>query len=333
MSFKFGYKQVKRLKGGRFSDVFEVEDQQAGNGKVTKYAMKVIEPDVEIAPHNVRNEVAIMQKLKLHTGIDSYSGNVVRLLREFTNPLEIGMLFPLYACGLEDIIQGKMKRNTKFCEDGKIEVVYRNGMQPLEIRQIIKGILSGLKFIHGCGIIHRDLNPNNIMFRNKGDLDPVIIDFGISYEKPNNNGLELPEEKITDIATGYYKAPELLMSVRNYGEGVDIWSAAIILCRMCSEDGNMIFDEDAARSDLALLSSIVTVFGSPPRDWEDCKDSRTFPAMSEAFFKKKPLPDSKVLYQLWKSGGNEDLVRLFRRMTRYPSRERPSAKEALEMIE
>ncbi|QOU19962.1 hypothetical protein BRETT_004609 [Brettanomyces bruxellensis] len=332
MSFKFGYRQLRRLQGGRFSDVYEVEDQQAENGKGAKYAMKVIEPDMEIAPHNVRNEVAIMEKMKKHAGIDSYSGNVVRLLREFTNPLEIGMLFPLYECGLEDIIREKMYRRTKFMADGQIEVVYENRMQPAEIRQITKGILSGLKFIHECGIIHRDLNPNNVLFRNKSDLDPVIIDFGISYDKPNNNGLESPDDKITDIGTGYYKAPELLMSVRNYGEGVDIWSAAIILCRMCSKNGEMIFDEDASRSDLALLSSIVTAFGSPPRDWEDCKDSRTFHAMSQAFFTKAPLPDSKVLYQLWNSEGNEDLIRLFRRMTRYASKERPSAEEALEMI-
>lgn len=43
-------------------------------------------------------------------------------------------------------------------------------------RDILKGIESGIKHLHGLGIMHNDVNPTNIMFKSD-DLTSVIIDF------------------------------------------------------------------------------------------------------------------------------------------------------------
>ncbi|QPG74568.1 hypothetical protein FOA43_001899 [Brettanomyces nanus] len=326
MTFKFGFKEVRTLGGGQFSTVYEVLDEHHPTNS-RRYALKVVEPDDERPPHNVRNECAIMTKLKQHKGVNSYSENVLRLIAEFTNPLEIGLLFPLYACTLSDVINHYCKRHTKFNVDGTLSKVTRNEMESHDIHHVIHHLLSGLNFIHSCGIIHRDINPNNIMFQGLDSLEPVIIDFGISYELPTNNGLESPNLKFTDIATGYFKAPELLLSVRNYSYEVDIWSMAIIIALLCSNDGSVPFDEDSAHSDLALLSNIVTVFGSPPKDWQDCKGSRTFHAMNDSFFAKKPKPMSEILPRV--VDFDQNIVDVFQGMTKYPSKERLTAKEAL----
>ncbi|VEU20099.1 DEKNAAC100944 [Brettanomyces naardenensis] len=324
MPQRFGFRVLKRLGGGRFSDVYEVGDaQQPLSAK--RYALKVVELDAERPPHNARNEVSIMGKLKIHKG-EGYSVNVVKLLAEFTNPMEIGLMLPLYKAALHDVVSHHCRVRTRFNLDGSTSKVVRNELTVDDIRHLVVGLLDGLAFIHSCGIIHRDIHPSNIMFKDIDSLDPVIIDFGISYDEPDNNGLEAPELKFTDIATGYYKAPELLLSVRNYGTGVDVWSMAIVMALLCSEGGTTPFDKDAAHSDLALLSNIVRVFGSPPKDWEDCKGSRSFAAMNEHFFASEPLPIDKVLPKV--ATVDKRMVKVFRGMTKYPSKERWSAIEA-----
>ncbi|MEZ5022601.1 MAG: protein kinase [Chitinophagales bacterium] len=40
-----------------------------------------------------------------------------------------------------------------------------------EIRIVTLGILSGLKFMHENGFIHRDLKPQNILFVKKGETN------------------------------------------------------------------------------------------------------------------------------------------------------------------
>lgn len=332
MSFKFGYHQIKRVGGGNFSDVYKVEDDP--NSPIDRhrvYAMKVVEPDSERKPHNVRNEASIMLKMKRHDGTEKYSPNIIRLLKEFTNPLEIGLLFPFYEATLIDVIRYRSKKHVKF-SGGAIKRVVRNGLTGSQIKHILSGLLGGLSFVHGCGIIHRDINPNNILFKHASSLDPVIIDFGISFDKPNNNGLEPRSQMITDIATGYYKAPELLLSISSYGNGVDLWSMGIIISLLCSSEGKVPFDEDAAHSDLALLSNIVAVFGSPPKDWEDCQGSRSFEAMNDSFFSRKPWSIAKALPQISGDSTCDGIADIFRGLTRYTSRLRMPASQALQIL-
>jgi serine/threonine-protein kinase len=46
-----------------------------------------------------------------------------------------------------------------------------------EIRQLLRSVLPVLEYIHNCGVIHRDISPDNILQRQIDGL-PVLIDFG-----------------------------------------------------------------------------------------------------------------------------------------------------------
>jgi len=46
-----------------------------------------------------------------------------------------------------------------------------------EVQQLMLQLLPVLDYIHGLGVIHRDISPDNIIFRNTDKL-PVLIDFG-----------------------------------------------------------------------------------------------------------------------------------------------------------
>ena len=88
---------------------------------------------------------------------------------------------------------------------------------------IIKGILEGINYIHKNNIMHRDLKPENIMFRNKDDLDSIIIgDFGIADD------ISYCGSAGTRCGTLIYMAPEM-SDERPYDQLIDLWACGIIL--------------------------------------------------------------------------------------------------------
>ncbi|KAF7018710.1 hypothetical protein CFC21_031966 [Triticum aestivum] len=86
--------------------------------------------------------------------------------------------------------------------------------------KIIRGIAVGLEWLHGEGVIHRDLKPGNILLNDT--LEPKIADFGTAktlIEDPTNQTL---------VQTAGYVAPEYA------GEGTltdkcDVYSFGVVL--------------------------------------------------------------------------------------------------------
>jgi serine/threonine protein kinase len=72
-----------------------------------------------------------------------------------------------------------------------------------EVETILRELLPVLDYIHGQGIIHRDIKPDNIILR-ASDGKPVLIDFGIVKEVNNING----GNKTVPLGTPGYMAPE-----------------------------------------------------------------------------------------------------------------------------
>jgi serine/threonine protein kinase len=68
--------------------------------------------------------------------------------------------------------------------------------------KVIFGVVVGMAFLHGVGILHRDLKPDNILLNNQ--FEPVIGDFGVScyFENIANRHMQ--------VGTPLFMAPELL---------------------------------------------------------------------------------------------------------------------------
>jgi calcium-dependent protein kinase len=73
-----------------------------------------------------------------------------------------------------------------------------------EVKQFMRGLLSGMKTMHKRRIMHRDLKPENIMIRSSDSLSPVIVDFGLATHAD--------EEKYLFFRCGTpgYVAPEII---------------------------------------------------------------------------------------------------------------------------
>jgi serine/threonine protein kinase len=82
----------------------------------------------------------------------------------------------------------------------------------------------GLNYFHKYNIVHRDLNPTNIVFSDKNckNLDIMINGFGYSKTYERRPGLDIVH------ATPLYMAPELIRK-QIYSAKIDVWSLGIIV--------------------------------------------------------------------------------------------------------
>ena len=107
---------------------------------------------------------------------------------------------------------------------------------------IIQKILKALCYMHGEGVVHRDVKPENIIVN---DRCVKLVDFGsaVFYNKKNC---------LKEVAgSSYYVAPEVLEG--EYNEKCDLWSVGVIMFVMLT--GMLPF---AGETDFEVLASVKT---------------------------------------------------------------------------
>lgn len=97
------------------------------------------------------------------------------------------------------------------------------------VRYFLYQILRGLKFIHSANVLHRDIKPGNLLLTSTCDLK--ICDFGmargIACSPAEHAGF-----MTAYVATRWYRAPEVMLSFRQYTFAIDVWSVACIFAEM-----------------------------------------------------------------------------------------------------
>jgi serine/threonine protein kinase len=83
-----------------------------------------------------------------------------------------------------------------------------------------------VNYLHAAELIHRDIKPSNILVNETCEIK--ICDLGLIRSiKKENPGEQLVLTE--NIATRWYRAPEILLSTNNYGKSIDIWSVGCVL--------------------------------------------------------------------------------------------------------
>ncbi|CCE86510.1 Piso0_005005 [Millerozyma farinosa CBS 7064] len=127
------------------------------------------------------------------------------------------------------------------------------------IQNFIYQILCGLKYIHSADVIHRDLKPGNILVTIQGTLK--ICDFGLA-RGVNPKYFKQKATPITNyVATRWYRAPELMLSNRNYSKAVDLWAVGCILAELFGRRPLFV-----GKDQIEQLNEIFKVLGTPPAD-------------------------------------------------------------------
>jgi formylglycine-generating enzyme required for sulfatase activity/serine/threonine protein kinase len=111
----------------------------------------------------------------------------------------------------------------EYCEGGCLidRISKHEHMPESELKKLISSLVNGLQLVHNDGILHRDIKPDNIMFRLDGT--PVLIDFGAARQ-----AIGTKSRKVTTIITPGYAPLEQYSSEGTIGPWSDIYSLAAV---------------------------------------------------------------------------------------------------------
>ncbi len=294
------YIDRKHIGDGLCSDVYSAKDIVTDR----TVALKITDPDFDRAPHRSIKEQKILKAIRdeclKSKHIEKERNHfILVLLDSFKHGDDSIMVSPYLPFDLEEVIKKYSKArfpsldgNTGSDTMSSNEIKYRNRIPEKRAAQITYQIASGLKFLHSKGIIHRDIKASNIFFKTL-DGPAIIGDLGIVWYPPNNFGEEEPKEKYVDVATGAYKAPELMFGIRSYSTAIDIWSFGVLMTMIYSDDGQPIFNTNESNSDISLIFSIFETLGTPTiESWPESSESSSFSSMN---FSDYPAKDLKTL--------------------------------------
>ncbi|MGI8500102.1 MAG: protein kinase domain-containing protein [Hassallia sp.] len=112
-----------------------------------------------------------------------------------------------------------------------------------EVLLIMRSLLPVLEHIHGKGIIHRDISPENIILR-ESDRLPVLIDFGVVKElatKLQSLNMSMP---VTTVGKLGYAPAEQMQTGRAYPSS-DLYALAVtVLVLLTGKEPQELFDEN-----------------------------------------------------------------------------------------
>jgi DNA-binding NarL/FixJ family response regulator len=174
----------------------------------------------------------------LHQVADSSTGKALdRFLREYEliARLDHPNVVRIYDFGVAD---DHAYIAMEYCGGGSLKRRVAGGMDRYEAYRLMRDIAAALGVLHAAGILHRDLKPTNVLFRDDGSL--ALIDFGLAKQ------VALQAE-VTGagaiFGTPYYMSPE-----QGHGEPVDvrgdIYSLGVIFYEMLT--GSKPYDGDTA---------------------------------------------------------------------------------------
>lgn len=143
--------------------------------------------------------------------------------------------------------------------------------QPLvtdQIKWFIYQVLRGLKYIHSCGVLHRDVKPRNLLVN--ADCSVRICHFGLA--RPTIPELVTENLSMTDyVATRWYRAPEITLWKKQYTEAIDVWGVGCILAELIKR--KPLFP---AQDETDLIRMINNLVGSPSQQFIDsCTEAET----------------------------------------------------------
>jgi len=164
-------------------------------------------------PGGVQN---VQQEIEVHQSIDHK--NIVKLVDIFRieEKQKLYIVMEFCVCSLQQLL------------DNCPEKVLPEFQAHLYFTQI----LSGLDYLHGRGIIHKDIKPGNLLLSLEGVVK--ICDLGVAeaLSNPNDDWCTLAQ------GTPKFQPPEVVSGIhkRFRGKLVDIWSLGVTLYNFISAD-------------------------------------------------------------------------------------------------
>lgn len=185
---------------------------------------------------------------------------------------------------------------------------------PGEVKCLMQQLLRAIHHLHDNWILHRDLKASNLLLSHNGILK--VGDFGLAreYGSPLKNYTAI-------VVTLWYRAPELLLGVKQYSTHIDVWSIGCIL-------GELLMMEPLfpGKSEVDELNKIFKLLGTPSEKiWPGYKELPGVRSMKFIDFPVSKLREKFPERMLTAHG-----LDLMKGLLTYDPRQRTTCSKALE---
>lgn len=194
----------------------------------------------------------------------------------------------------------------------------RQPLTPEHTRYFLYQLLRGLKYIHSANVIHRDLKPSNLLVNENCELK--IGDFGMARGLSAAHAEESRSFMTEYVATRWYRAPELMLSLHHYSLAIDLWSVGCIFAEMLGR--KQLFP---GKHYVHQLQLILSVLGTPPESVVGAIGAERVRAYIQSLPFRAPVPLTKLYPQ-----AEPAALDLLSAMLRFDPLERISVCQALE---
>ncbi|XP_025279395.1 cyclin-dependent kinase 20 isoform X8 [Canis lupus dingo] len=261
------------------------------------------------AKHVETGEIVALKKValrRLEDGIPNQALREIKALQEIEDNQHVVQLKAVFPHGAGFVLA------FEFMLSDLAEVV-RHAQRPLvqaQVKSYLQMLLKGVAFCHANNIVHRDLKPANLLISASGQLK--IADFGLARVfSPDGSRLYTHQ-----VATRWYRAPELLYGARQYDQGVDLWAVGCILGELLN--GSPLFPGE---NDIEQLCCVLRILGTPsPQVWPEITELPDYNKIS--FKEQAPVPLEEVL-----PDASPQALDLLGRFLLYPPHQRISASQ------
>ena len=171
------------------------------------------------------NESEVKTILKLNQDGIGHS-NIVKLYEIIDDDnLEDKLVIVMENCSIGQILSWHPE-DKKFTPNEKLIDTSNPGfLTEKVIKKAVLEVAEGLQYMHGLGILHRDIKPQNILIDSNGVAK--IVDFGVSkvLDDPENDTVKATE------GTYHFMPPEECdPEIDEYsGKAVDVWALGVTL--------------------------------------------------------------------------------------------------------
>jgi serine/threonine protein kinase len=240
------YKNARHFRDGLHSDVYKTTAPPTAADSFTgvpgaSVAVKVTYLIGMTPPHNSEKEVRVLRKIT--------HSNIIPLWESFREPgySHLVLVFPFMPYSLDMILR-------------------QGYIAEAQGRSFLHHLFESLKHVHELGLIHRDIKPSNILMKSPSG-PTYLADFGIVWD-PDDSASEPMDQKITDVGTTSYRAPDVLFGRADYDKSLDMWAAGCVAAQVVTSSSEPLFDSGDMGSDLTLIQSIFKKLGTPsPSIW------------------------------------------------------------------
>ena len=199
-------KKMAKLGNGGCMTVYRMKNTE---GKF--FAVKTVEESEETRAH-VEREAFTLERMKHRHVIRYYR------IHENDDEGEVGIVMEWAQGGsLADLIKARKKRSQK--------------VGTSELLEINIQMATALDYVHGEGVLHRDVKADNVLLANAdgGKVCIKLADFGVAAVLTHTAGTK----RRSLVGTDEYLSPEQAIS-EPYGRKADMWALGCILVELAS---------------------------------------------------------------------------------------------------